>query len=65
MPAEIPFGPAEEEVAGRLHHPAAMHDSLAVVGMQALARIGFEDRGSGLFDLKKKRIVLALAQRRG
>lgn len=42
-----------------------MHDSLSVIRVQAFARISFEDRWSGLFDLKKKRIVLALAQRCG
>ena len=57
MPAEVPFGPAQEEIAGRLHHPAAMHDPLAVVGMQAFAGIGFEDRRAGLLDLQKQGIV--------
>ena len=38
LPAHGPFGPAEEEVARRLHEALADHDPLAVVGIDALAR---------------------------
>ena len=39
-----------------------MHDALAVVGVQALARIGFQDRGACLLDLEEQGIVLARHQ---
>ena len=39
-----------------------MHDALAVVGVQALARIGFEDRGACLLELEEQGIVLARHQ---
>src|SRR5215831_18595877 len=42
MAAQLAFGPAQKNVTGRLHEPAAVHDALAVVGINALARIRLE-----------------------
>ena len=39
-----------------------MHDALAVVGVQALAGIGFEDGRARLLELEEQRIVLARHQ---
>ena len=39
-----------------MHHPAAVHDALTVVGVQAFARIGFEHRGARVLELEKEGI---------
>src|SRR5205823_3730277 len=63
MSAEVPFGPAQEEIAGRLHHPTTVHDSLAVVGVRTLTRIGCEDRRTRLLELEEQGIVLLAIRR--
>ena len=59
MASPLSGGPAQEEIAGGLHEMAPHHNSLAMIGVGTLARIGFEHRGAGLFDLKKQRVLLA------
>ena len=51
--------PAQEQVAGRLHQPAAVDNSLAVVGIDALSSVGLQDRGACFLNLKEKRVRFA------
>ena len=53
--------PAEEDVAGRLHEPLALDDTLAVVGEAALAQVRLEHRGLGFLHLQEQRVVVVEA----
>ena len=53
------LGPAEEDIAGRLHEPVAVHDTLSVVWEDALSRIGLQDRSARLLELENERISSA------
>ncbi len=54
--SEPALGPAEENIASRLHEPVAVHDTLSVVREDAFPGIGLQDRGSRLLDLQEERI---------
>ena len=53
------LGPAEKDVAGRLHEPVAVDDTLSVVREDAFPRIGLQDRGACLLELEDERIAVA------
>ena len=57
--SSLTLGPAEEDVAGRLHEPVAVDDTLSVVREDALPRISLQDRGARLLDLKNERFSSA------
>ena len=46
--------------AGRLHEPVTVHDSLPVVGVDALSSVRLEDRRSSLFNLENEWIFSAV-----
>ena len=46
--------PSEEDVAGRLHEPEAVHHTLSVVRVDALSRKVLQDRGARFLDLKNE-----------
>src|SRR6516165_1346758 len=52
-----PDGPAQEQVAGRLHEALADHHPLAPVGIGRGAHVGLEDRMARLLHLQEERIV--------
>src|SRR5580704_11381165 len=52
-----PFGPSQEQVAGRLHQPKTVHHPLSVVLINALTRVGLQDGWGSLFDLKEQRVI--------
>ena len=56
MTSQLTLGPAEEDVAGRLHEPVAVHHALSVVREHAFPRICLQDRGARLLDLENERI---------
>ncbi len=56
------LGPAEEDVAGRLHEPVTVYDAFSVIRIDALPRIVLEDRGAGLLDLENERISFRVRQ---
>jgi hypothetical protein len=58
VPAIFPGRPAEEHVARRLHQALPGNDALAVIGMQALARIGFEHRRPRFLDLQEEGVIV-------
>jgi hypothetical protein len=57
MPALGTDDPAEKQVGGRLHQPLALDHPLAVLGIDAFAGIGLQDRFVGLLDLQEERVV--------
>ena len=59
VPSSPTLGPAEEDVAGWLHEPVAVHNTLSVVREDAFSRIGLQDRGTRLLDLENERISVA------
>ena len=54
MPAAAVLRPAQEDVASRLHEPVPLHYPLPVVGINARARIGFQDRGRASLTWRKR-----------
>src|SRR5262249_2069898 len=58
MTAAGSASPAEEEIAGRLYQALADHNSLAVIPMMALAKIGFQNGCIRFLDLQEDRIVI-------
>jgi hypothetical protein len=56
---ELGFRPAKENITRRLHKPMAHYHALSVIGVNALPRIGFQNRRTCLLDLEKKRIPCA------
>ena len=58
-------GPAQEDVAGRLQHPLAVHHPLALVLVAALGQGAFQDRPGRLLDLQEQRVVLVAALEQG
>ena len=57
MPAAAVLRPAQEDVASRLHEPVPLHYPLPVVGINARARIGFQDRGARFLDLEEEGVL--------
>ena len=47
------FGPAQEDVAGGLHHPLALHDAFAGLAVAALREVVLQDGSGGSFDLQE------------
>ena len=64
MPAAAVLRPAQEDVASRLHEPVPLHYPLPVVGINARARIGFQDRGARFLDLEEEGVLCARHQQR-
>lgn len=56
--------PAQEEIAGRLHEAAPIHDPLTVVREQALPSIRLQDRGARFFDLQEKCVLFTGKEKR-
>lgn len=52
MPAYVADHEAQEQVAGRLGEPEAVHDPLAVVGVDAPPGVGLQHRGARLLHLQ-------------
>src|SRR5579875_974012 len=50
-------GPAEEDVAGGLHHPLSLHHPFAVLAISARPQVLFQHRGRGLLDLEEERLT--------
>src|SRR5205823_6523599 len=55
------FGPAQEDVAGRLHHPLPLHDPLARLAVLALAQMILQHRPRGFLHLQEQRVVSVAA----
>src|SRR5690606_25796873 len=55
--AVLALGPAQEDVAGRLHQPLTLHHPGAVVAVPAPPQVRLQDRGRGLLDLEEERVV--------
>src|SRR5271169_5861367 len=64
MTPKLTRGPTEKDVADRLHEPLAVHDTLSVVGEDALAGIRLQHRVACLFDLENQRISIAVREQR-
>ena len=54
--------PAEHDVAGGLHQPLALDDSLSVVGELAVAEERLEHRALGLLALQEQRVAVVVAE---
>ena len=54
-----PCGPAEEDIAGRLHRALAGHDALARVAKGTGAAVGLQYRPARFLELQEKRIAVA------
>ncbi len=54
-------GPAEEDVAGRLHQPLALDDPLAGLPVTALRQVALEHRARRLLQLEEQRVLLVPA----
>ena len=51
------YRPAQEDVAGGLHHPLALHHALTMIGVAALGQVVLQHGGRGLLHLQEKRIL--------
>ena len=51
------LGPAEEDVAGRLHHPLSLHHPLAGLPVAALRQVLLQHRRGRLLDLQEQRVL--------
>ena len=56
--ASTPFVQPEVDVARGLHHPLALHDSLAGLAVAALRQVVLEHRRGRLLDLQEQRVLL-------
>ena len=56
-----PFGPAQVDVAGRLHQPLPLDHPLAGLLEPALGQVVLEHRGRRLLDLEEQRVLLVTA----
>ena len=56
--ASYALGPAQEDVAGGLHHPLALHDPLARLSVPALRQVILEHRSGRLLDLQEQWVLL-------
>ena len=59
------LGPAQEDVAGGLHHPLPSNHPLAVLLVAALGQRALQDRRGRLLDLQEQRVLLVAALEQG